>query len=685
MASLFDLLRDTMPIAAAEFAATWGESDFDDLALEDVLPFLRYLAPDESYEAIVPPIKETNYKDNNLGPLQRLWAWKHDASDPAVVKDVWCRVRDAGFISHKVFESIEWGHEDADTREYKKQVRVVLTSGTAVELPLNVEFIQAKWVVTDGVIEEDQTELWRLPSRLDKGLVVAFVYELDESNVPRPWKPKPSDPGYDDLKDALDAARETGIQSLARKPQPAPKEPDRSSEERPYVFASWTAFEEESAAKSWGSRIRRGQLMPRRAAQAVVAGEVPSKQAAEVGPTRILLVLSLSTCRERSDFEPAGFVGMARIYPHIMAIASAPLRSIEASIRYNRPAATTLRETVDGVPGAELACHGTYHVSNGAISSVLIADANDRSFRDLAMPIPAPLPFWSNLFGYYVSNGHAAVGNDSMKVVRTDRRERRERDDLVRRDIVLSVNPFDYSWLKKEARQGELDNIHMAPSMRIVGVTHVQIGGGRAVDIRDPAVQKRLCMDEVYMAPFCAHDCLHTHWRWGTELTVKTSLGWGATGPYTTAGSPMVPLNQDVRLWLRAANLSTYHVTTGRPDGSADDIPAAEWQVMMHHGSAYAVFVTGPLLSMMSKVGADSLSGAPDFYALGEEENPMHAALLGKWVRPMDSHAVFYWKLRYEMEFSDVPVGIDAPPLTAADLVLIERTKIDEPLLARWL
>src|SRR5262249_42890177 len=48
---------------------------------------------------------------------------------------------------------------------------------------------------------------------------------------------------------------------------------------------------------------------------------------------RVLVLVALTTCRERMDFEPGGIVGMGRIHPHVMVISDMPLLEVHTSVR----------------------------------------------------------------------------------------------------------------------------------------------------------------------------------------------------------------------------------------------------------------------------------------------------------------------------------------------------------------
>ena len=62
----------------------------------------------------------------------------------------------------------------------------------------------------------------------------------------------------------------------------------------------------------------------------------------------------------------------------------------------------------------------------------------------------------------------------------------------------------------KLPRQGAFDNVHIAPQMEVS--LSVPVLGG-------------LPSTAVSMAPICAHDCFHMHWRWSQHYTEEHTLG----------------------------------------------------------------------------------------------------------------------------------------------------------------
>ncbi len=157
-----------------------------------------------------------------------------------------------------------------------------------------------------------------------------------------------------------------------------------------------------------------------------------------------------------------------------------------------------------------------------------------------------PLPFWGNLFSYHQTNAYQNLGQEKIKVVCNDARgERSDDSGLVERDIVLGIDTLNF---KKMPHQGEFDNIHMAPKLKMVHVTHTSLrrcwarlsrGDTREFFPVDPA---QLGLDDISMAPFCAHDYFHMHWRWGSGA-LRDGLADGIR-PRPGGWRPLVPLNQ---------------------------------------------------------------------------------------------------------------------------------------------
>ena len=140
--------------------------------------------------------------------------------------------------------------------------------------------------------------------------------------------------------------------------------------------------------------------------------------------------------------------------------------------------------------------------------------------------------------------------------------------------------------------QGTFDNLHISPRMK----AHQVIGKPQ---MAVPTWQSSLgTLDTIRMAPFCEHDCMHTHWRWGeafkdhpaapNQLPLRGFDGsaearfTGTGKPYQVVGNPMVPLNQSIDISFGSNQQLDYsaEITNTAP---------GVWQPVYHHGSAYVL------------------------------------------------------------------------------------------------
>jgi len=312
-----------------------------------------------------------------------------------------------------------------------------------------------------------------------------------------------------------------------------------------------------------------------------------------VPPLRVLVCMALGCAKERNDFEPGGVLGAARLLPHVMLVANLPVESMEATV-------TLARE-----PTTPHTRHDKEEMS-ARISSGFFTDRNDTLH---------PLPYWNNLFDYYWID--PPMGTE-VKVVRRDRPLPRERVGLIKEVSIGSsrgsswIAGYKPKLVKKAPRQGEFDNIHMAPKMKLPASVLRKI----------PSNWPK----ETTMAPFCVHDCFHVHWRWGRGRVVgnpKWVRGWGEDAPYREIGAPMVAPNQDVTVKMLSPCSMAYTAKIHAP-------VVGRWQIVMHHGGAYALSYTpaADIMTMVNDVLTANLRGES-----GDE---------GVW-------ANFYWHLRYEL------------------------------------
>jgi hypothetical protein len=361
-------------------------------------------------------------------------------------------------------------------------------------------------------------------------------------------------------------------------------------------------------------------------------------------PFRILVCLALGCMGERNEFEPGGVLGAARLLPHLMIATNKSVESVEGAI-------TLMRN------------ERTPHVSMGddemtpEISSGLYTDNNNKSL------LPE-LPFWNGLFDYYWTDPtpgkfevvkRGAVKRTAVNAVKY-LHEEVVSGPMGSVSAGASYQPRDVT---KWARQGEFDNIHIAPKMKMPW--EVVAKSPRAWNMSVP----------VSMAPFCAHDCFHTHWRWGNPFydgfgllntNPKWVRGWGGGSttlpgkPYSEVGAPLVPCNQDVTLHLLDKRSFKYVARAYAP-------AAGEWQIIMHHGSAYAIDTTALAEGVQSVLSA--------------MEGPPANTSKGSWAR-------FYWGLRYRTyvynRFTDANPRL---PATPTGIKFAERLLMDAATLAK--
>jgi len=190
--------------------------------------------------------------------------------------------------------------------------------------------------------------------------------------------------------------------------------------------------------------------------------------------------------------------------------------------------------------------------------------------------------------------------------------------------IYESSSDFD-----KLAGQGAYDNLHLAPRMKFTS----KVATGPTIP-------------DIVMAPFCIHDCFHTHTRWGTLNggLPESNQGFSGRVPYQVSGAPLVPGNQTVWISLTKTGSTTGFEYRGSQAGT---ILPGTWSVINHHGSAYALEVTGTTLVSIARTFVGSLvQGFHEPYT-----SPDLASDAGDWdiddVDPTVSWAAFYQRLQY--------------------------------------
>ena len=303
-------------------------------------------------------------------------------------------------------------------------------------------------------------------------------------------------------------------------------------------------------------------------------------------PLRIVVVVTLVSCKE-SDF---GLLNAGRLQPMIMVICNRELKSATGTVRLMRPSITQMTTMVED---------GAKEWMTPTVSTILFTDNNAGSVYDL------PSVVWDEQFAYY--DVKPKPGDTYVLAYPQKDKPRRPVADAEVNVVKKVVDDGSVGVVSlprkvlKTAGQGEFDNVHIAPKMFVPA---------SAIDWPDfgvagpPSMRRAYeSVKEITMAPFCVHDCLHMHVRWGEWIgtNVFTSdpafRGWvGDDLPNDDNGSglPLVPANQKITLKLLPGEDSApsrdqapcgYEYTAE----AQQKVRAATWQIMMHHGVAYSL------------------------------------------------------------------------------------------------
>lgn len=324
---------------------------------------------------------------------------------------------------------------------------------------------------------------------------------------------------------------------------------------------------------------------------------------ATIGPPRFIVAASLTCCKERPDFEAGGVLGAARIYPHVMVVSNTALSRIESTVTVTRPAKT--------MP------HDPEMMS--AIEAIFMEDTNtDHTITGIG----PPLPHWNNFFDYYSLDPIKDFGTSEVTFVDRKKQARFIAGGIQRctGDLTQPITNFyePITTFLKVKGQGEFDNVHLAPHMQTSLLTPL------GVPVSFPNIR---------MAPFCIHDCLHMHTRWGMPAGAQPAAVQGFRGdnePYAVAGAPLVPINQSVYIKMTSPSSFRYRAVAEGP------VTKGRWQCFMHHGMAYACDLapnSGELMFVGARTGVEA------YAALHSEP---FQTLTG-----LTSIAAFYWRLRF--------------------------------------
>jgi hypothetical protein len=350
-----------------------------------------------------------------------------------------------------------------------------------------------------------------------------------------------------------------------------------------------------------------------------VAGE-QNEAVAVIDHHRYLVVLEFATGREDNTFVAGLPMGFARLHPLVWVVSSEKLDAVEVQTTIQRP-----KKTVS---------HGDPTMMD-EIKAMATTDTNQNVMATW-YPEDKALMWWDTFFSAVEDDAYQAFkdrepqiyANGSQdhplqktgEVTLTDPRYTNVR--TIRRAILrLRLEPsHEYDSVTKLPRQGQFDNIHMAPRMQII---FRKRKWPTAEDLGE------VTLDNIAMAPFCAHDCLHLHARWGIAHKEKSFRGFSGATPHMIAGGTCVPTNQVVFASFPGSS-------TVRLRCVAENVLPGEPQIFNHHGLGYVcdIWPGGELL-------IESIKTTIDLYALNLGEPYPYMPDDG------DGWAKLYWRLRY--------------------------------------
>jgi hypothetical protein len=301
----------------------------------------------------------------------------------------------------------------------------------------------------------------------------------------------------------------------------------------------------------------------------------------------------------------------------IMVVSNHDLKTVTGKVTIARPSQVKM------IPDDP--AQGNTHCHSDPGGSTVIMDDEEMTkdlgvafFVDSNKKFVLPPPFWGDLFDYYDVGPTpgpyvcAVPWKDKtwrtvpgVEVIRTHEVMEPLDNDLPPLPPVMSGR----AKIMKTAGQGEFDNLHIAPKMVI-----------RSQYVKSERIpkEKLIGLDRITMAPFCFHDCLHMHVRWGTDYKDVQNRGWlDEETPSALAGAPLVPPNQKVTLNLLSPTSFEYLA-------EAQGVRAGTWQIMFHHGLGYAL--NSKYRLNIARQGVNRGNGV--------------SVSKGKW-------ALFYWNLRW--------------------------------------
>jgi hypothetical protein len=615
-----------------------------------------------------------------------IWTFSHAFARGKLneVTAVRCGIREMGYPLLTACDSIHWSDVSVATVSAGG-------SSTTHTLPLTSAFHLLTDYAAGGAVQADGTTL----DVADQFKSWAqATHNADGARVARNQTP------YDDVR--MDIAESWGMYG----PQGFWVLPMQLDIAFQHVFG----YELLPGGKSW-KKVDRSKILARHSSlsRLTVPGQTNRTNVYEVAPLRVIVVTSLVLCKESGDFTPripmpslfSPFksttpVGVARLLPLTMVWANQDLQSVLTKTTLMRPrdqpsahchgtgdggmANPGLAEVVRGRMNGFSAHAGTTTTKSfkgtvdtrdwmlpQSISASMYSDRNYSAFAEgdwwglvgkgagttLSVNDMGLLaPRWDLTFAYYDTDPAAGFEFTAVfpRFIRSRKRPAAPRQ-VASAGVKLSANGQqsraadglgEIKGVRKLPGQGLFDNLHLAPKMTDPQAARMRGGWG---------------FEHVSMAPFCVHDCFHTHWRWAAAPvgdTAKWDMGWSQYfRPNAEAGATMVPPNQRVKVVLKSSG-------AGAPTGfeykaEAIEPEAQRWQPFFHHGSAYAAFI--PEVANMVVSDFQPPLGATGDRGIEVEQStymPMggygSTSFSKTQVASRINWALFYWYLRYDYQ-----------------------------------
>jgi hypothetical protein len=681
MASLVEQIFAAMPLTAAALATAREDTiddrpivTFQETALGHLVKHCWELgAADFKGAGVSAPTPAGRIRADANNPEIAIWGYRQGAT-PNVIENLSCRVVSDGFRRYTVCDEIRFGRI-LPPGTFKDSV-VVRAFGKDYELPLSEAFRLATFRTQSGLENRQNVALqltpgtplvnfYPLEATYDESTVHAFVYDLplevDYVETPDgfeiPEVPIPAVGPIQPPEVGKSLIRVTSSLSVTD-----PKASDRLRTNLDKLLRLRRVFEMDSGAALSDAD---GKQSVR---DTILADDdwrpIPEKVWAETNgppsgvapiPARVLVLVSLAVCREKDDFTPAPggvlkLTGMGRFYPQIVVKATIPLEHVDTAVRLKRPPRTTIE---DGLP-----C-GCVEMKD-EIFTGLFTDRNEvgpdaGTWIEVAANLPAQagnalnslygatVPNWSFIFDYRTREPVKEYLGSPIVVVDPRRNKVRTLDDAVERNGMSSK-------VKKLRREGAFDNIHCAPRMKFPPGTRARIAGqpdhrtGRVVGgidvaLEDVQVKAGHSVDllDVVMAPFCAHDCFHLHWRWTDTSVQAPQMGWSETAPFCVPGGTMIPHHHRLQLLIEGpAQFALMEDAWALPE---KPIPADTFEIFYSFGAAFAL-------------SADTLS-ARAIRQQVEDSSPVFfvdPAKPNERIKATNSWTAFYVKMQYYFE-----------------------------------